>query len=82
MTSAEQTSGGDKRRHFLVPQFIFTQMTLYRELGFRQYIRGSGKWIFILVVVYYLVRDVTLYIIIPYLVISGVISCPGSGISG
>lgn len=81
MTSAEQTSGG-KRRHFLVPQFIFNQMTLYRALGFRQYIRGSGKWIFIPVVVYYLVRDVTLYIIIPYLVISGVISCPGSGISG
>ena len=82
MTSAEQTSGGGKRRHFLVPQFIFTQMTIYRELGFRQFVKGSGKWIFLLVVLYYFVRDVTLYIIIPYLVISGVISCPGSGISG
>ena len=77
MTEPTQLHATPTRRRFLVPQFIHDQLTEFRAVGFRASVKGAGKWVFILVVAFYLVRDVTFYIIIPYLVVSGIISCPG-----
>ena len=76
VTESSQLATIPKRRRFLVPPFIHNQLIEFRAVGFRAYIKGAGKWIFALVVVFYLVRDVTLYILIPYLVLNGIISCP------
>ncbi len=77
MTEPAQVAATPKRRRFLVPPFIHNQLIQFRAVGFRAYIKGPGKWVFIFVVAFYLVRDATLYIILPYLVLTGVISCPG-----
>lgn len=66
-----------KKRRFLVPRYIARELASVRELGFKQYLKTRGKWVFAGIILFYLVRDTTLYIIIPYLVINGFISCPG-----
>ena len=66
-----------KKRRFLVPRYIARELHSIRELGLKSYIRKRGKWVFLGIILFYLVRDTTLYIIIPYLVVNGVISCPG-----
>jgi len=45
--------------------------TVFREEGFRGVVRTYGWKAVAGVFVYYLVRDVTLYIVIPYLAIRG-----------
>ena len=72
-------TGTKPRRRLLVPRFIAAEVVLWRELGLRGYIRKRGFWLFAAVFVFYLVRDSILYILIPYLVIQGVIQCPGPG---
>ncbi len=57
---------------------IATEVALLREHKLPGYIRHRGPWFFLLVFTFYLVRDTTLYIIIPYLVVNGLISCPGT----
>ncbi len=66
-------------RRFLVPRFIALEVAIWRELGLRGYVRKRGFRFFAAIFIYYLVRDTTLYIIIPYLLLKGVISCPGPG---
>ena len=66
-------------RRFLVPWFIAVEVATWRKLGLRGYVRKRGFRFFAAIFIYYLVRDTTLYIIIPYLVLTGVISCPGQG---
>ncbi len=65
-------------RGFLVPRFIANEVAAWRELGLGGYIRKRGFRFFAAIFIYYLVRDTTLYIIIPYLVLKGVIGCPGA----
>ncbi len=62
---------------FLVPRFIAAEVAIWRGLGLRGYVRKRGFRFFAAIFIYYLVRDTTLYIIIPYLLLTGVISCPG-----
>ena len=77
--SLDRSSGTAPRRKFLVPRFIANEIATWKELGLRGYIRKRGIRFFVLIFLYYLVRDTTLYVIIPYLVVSGVIGCPGPG---
>lgn len=67
------------RRRFLVPRFIALEVAIWRELGLGGYVRKRGFRFFAAIFIYYLVRDTTLYIIIPYLIFKGVIGCPGPG---
>lgn len=56
-------------------RFISEWRKSIREHGFRGFLKEKG-WKFILgLVLFYLVRDVTLYIILPYLVFNNVITC-------
>ncbi len=64
---------------FLVPRFIAVEVATWRKLGLGGYIRKRGLRFFAAIFIFYLVRDTTLYVIIPYLVLKGVISCPGAG---
>ncbi len=64
---------------FLVPRVIAAEVASWRELGLKGYVRKRGFRFFAAIFIFYLVRDTTLYIIIPYLVLKGVISCPGAG---
>ncbi len=66
-------------RRFLVPRIIATEVATWRKLGLGGYVRKRGFRFFAAIFIYYLVRDTTLYIIIPYLVLTGAISCPGPG---
>lgn len=77
MTDSTQVQTEGKKRPFLVPPFIFGQLQLFKEVGIKAYIKGSGKWVFIGIILFYLVRDVTLYIILPYMIINGLIGDPG-----
>ncbi len=66
-----------KKPRFLVPRYFANQIASIRELGLKAYVKKRGKWVIIGIFMFYLVRDTTLYIIIPYLVVNGLISCPG-----
>ncbi len=63
-------------RRFLVPRFIVAEWATLRGLGLKGYVKKRGPLFFLLIFSFYLVRDTTLYIIIPYLVVNGIISCP------
>ena len=62
---------------FLVPRFIANEVATWRELGLGGYIRKRGFRFLAAVFLFYLVRDGMLYVVIPYLVVSGLIGCPG-----
>lgn len=62
---------------FLVPRFMAAEVARLREFGLGGYIRKRGPWFFAGIFVFYLVRDVTLYMIIPYLVVNGMVTCQG-----
>jgi hypothetical protein len=46
-------------------------MTTFKESGFKAVARKYGWKLFLVVFVYYLIRDVTIYIVIPYLIYQG-----------
>ena len=48
---------------------------LIKEKGLKGFIKEKGWKILIAFFVFYLIRDVTLYIIIPYLIIDNVAGC-------
>ena len=74
--STRDTHARQSKKWF-VPQFIAEEILLLKKLRLKGYIKERGPWVFFGIFMFYLVRDVTLYIIVPYLVLTGVISCPG-----
>ena len=61
--------------YFGVPAFIKDWLEIYREGGFRQLIIKRGWSVLIVFFIYYLIRDTILYILIPYLAFSNIITC-------
>ena len=76
-SAGTSSTAGRRWRKFLVPRFITAEWGKLRQLGPKGYLKKRGPWFFALIVTFYLVRDSTLYIIIPYLIINGLIDCPG-----
>jgi hypothetical protein len=60
---------------FLKPKWAIEWWDLIRNKGIKEFIRIKGWKIFIAFFLFYLIRDVTLYIIIPYLIVENIISC-------
>jgi hypothetical protein len=60
-------------RKILKPPLIQEWTKLLREKGIKGFIREKGWKVVVLIFAYYLVRDTTLYIIIPFLVTQGFI---------
>lgn len=63
---------------FLVPKIVDQWRLIFREGGLKLLIRKKGLKVLVAFFSFYLVRDVLLYVIIPYLAIKGIISCPSS----
>ena len=59
---------------FLVPNWMKVYIKIYKEKGLKAAIKAAGWKVFALIFLYYLIRDITLYILIPYLIAKGVIS--------
>jgi len=68
----EQAGGGpvSERRGFSA--FVREATARFRESGFRGILRAYGWKLFAAFVLFYLVRDVTLYIVLPYLAARGI----------
>lgn len=60
---------------FWKPKFMSEWLGIFREKGFRGFIKEKGWKIVLVFFLYYLVRDSLVYIIIPYLVINNIIQC-------
>ena len=60
---------------FLKPKWAIEWWTIIKNEGVKAFIKQKGWKFFIAFILFYLIRDVTLYIIIPYLIINNMISC-------
>ncbi|MCT4624724.1 MAG: hypothetical protein N4A46_13975 [Schleiferiaceae bacterium] len=47
---------------------------IYKKEGFKAAVKAAGWKVILLIIVFYLIRDVTIYILIPYLVAKGFFS--------
>ena len=61
-------------KNFLVPKWIRFYINIYKEKGFKAAIKAAGWKMVVLVFFYYLIRDLILYVLIPYLIGKGIIS--------
>jgi hypothetical protein len=60
-------------RKILKPPIIQEWTTILREKGIKGFGREKGWKVVVLIFAYYLVRDTTLYIIVPFLIAQGFI---------
>ena len=57
---------------FWKPNFVKEWLAILKEKGLKGFIKEKGWKIVAIFFLYYLIRDTTLYIIIPYLVINNI----------
>lgn len=60
---------------FLKPQWAIDWWQIIKNEGVKSFIKQKGWKFFIALILFYLVRDVTLYIIIPYFAITKMSGC-------
>lgn len=60
---------------FLKPQWAIDWWQIIKNEGVKSFIKQKGWKFFIGLILFYLVRDVTLYIIIPYFAITKISGC-------
>ena len=60
---------------FLKPQWAIDWWQIIKNEGVKSFIKQKGWKFFIALILFYLVRDVTLYIIIPYFAITKISGC-------
>jgi hypothetical protein len=61
--------------NFLKPKWAIEWWAIIKNEGVKAFIKQKGWKFLIAFILFYLIRDVTLYIIIPYLIINNIISC-------
>jgi hypothetical protein len=61
--------------NFLKPKWAIEWWAIIKNEGVKAFIKQKGWKFLIAFILFYLIRDVTLYIIIPYLIINNMISC-------
>jgi len=61
-----------KRLNFLKPKFITNYTEVYVKEGFRGVVKKGGWKLLFYFFTFYLIRDTILYILIPYLIGSGI----------
>lgn len=57
---------------FTTPVFIKKYRAIYKEQGFKAMVKAAGWKVVVGIIIFYLIRDVILYIIIPYFIYKGV----------
>jgi len=60
---------------FLKPKWAIEWWDLIKTKGVKEFVRIKGWKVLVAFFLFYLIRDVILYIIIPYLIINGMIQC-------
>ena len=60
---------------FLKPKWAIDWWAIIKTEGFKSFVKQKGWKFLVAFILFYLVRDVTLYIIIPYLIIDNVSGC-------
>lgn len=61
-------------RNRFVPEFIREYVQIWKAEGFKALVKQKGWKVVAIIFFYYLIRDSTLYILIPYLIAKGVFS--------
>ena len=61
--------------NFLRPNWAIEWWAIIKNEGVKAFVKQKGWKLFIAFILFYLIRDVTLYIIIPYLIINNMVSC-------
>jgi hypothetical protein len=61
--------------NFLKPKWAIEWWVIIKNEGVKAFVQQKGWKLLIAFILFYLIRDVTLYIIIPYLIINNIISC-------
>jgi len=59
----------------LKPAFIQEWMAVWKEHGFREFIRQKGWKVVAAVILFYLIRDSILYLALPYFAARGLLGC-------
>ncbi|MFQ5649114.1 MAG: hypothetical protein ACE5IY_04150 [bacterium] len=62
-------------KNFLKPKFILEWRALWKEYGFKEFLRRKGWKVIVVIFVFYLVRDSFLYLLLPYLAARGLLGC-------
>ena len=60
---------------FLKPKWAIEWWQIIKNEGVKEFIKQKGWKFFIAFILFYLIRDVTLYIIIPYFVVNKISGC-------
>lgn len=60
---------------FLNPKWVVRWWDIIKKEGIKSFLRKKGWKLLLVLFLFYLVRDVTLYIIIPYLLIDNLVGC-------
>ena len=60
---------------FLKPTWAIEWWEIIKTEGVKAFIKKKGWKFLIAFILFYLIRDVTLYIIIPYLIVDNVVGC-------
>ncbi|MFQ5641871.1 MAG: hypothetical protein ACE5IR_28175 [bacterium] len=58
---------------FLKPKIIREWTALWKEVGFRGFVKQKGWKIMIAIIIFYLIRDSFLYLLLPYLAARGLL---------
>ena len=61
--------------NFLKPKWAIEWWAIIKNEGVKAFVKQKGWKFLIAFILFYLIRDVTLYIIIPYLIINNMIQC-------
>jgi hypothetical protein len=61
--------------YFLKPEWAVAWWELLKKEGVRAFIKKKGWTLFVVFFLFYLIRDVTLYILIPYFIIDNIAGC-------
>ncbi len=65
------------RRNFLFrlyKHYIIDSILIIKDFGFKELMRRRGKKFLLVIIAYYFVRDMLIYVIIPYLIARGFFS--------
>jgi hypothetical protein len=58
---------------FTTPSWVIKYREIYKERGFKAVVKEAGWKVVVGIIIFYLIRDVILYIIIPYFIYKGVV---------
>jgi len=61
--------------NFLKPKWAIEWWNIIKTEGVKAFIKKKGWKFLVAFILFYLIRDVTLYIIIPYLILDNTVGC-------